>query len=136
MVFLVGCGKKTLTCEKKESATQYDVTQKYEMTYNKGKIDEGKVIVVFDIKKDYEAQYDQFAEIMDQSFGEYKNIDGITLKSTSNKPKYTVSFTFDFDKIADQSKLDELGLSISKEDLKVSIEDLKKQIEESGATCK
>ena len=138
VIVLSGCQKsQILSCEASNNSDGIETTQEYEFKFVGEKLSNAEIKMIMDFED--ETNYDTYAEMLDSSFAEqedFKNVEGLTIDTKSKKPVYTVTMTMDFDKLKDNSKLDELGLNISEDDLKLTIDELKEQIEDSGLTCK
>lgn len=138
VMLLTGClGSKTLSCETTSDSDGLKATQQYEFKYSGEKMSTAKITLKMEVE-DVD-NYDTYESILDSSFKEQlglEDVDGIEVKTASKKPVYTITIDMDFKKLKDNSKLDELGLSITEDDLELSIDELQKQIEDSGLTCK
>lgn len=138
LIFVTGCGKSQLNCEKKEKNAGYDYTESYKFIYDEKKENIKQIQLVmesryneFYSKEEIEEEYNDVLEYCD--FYESGSNKLIECKPKLDKKVITVQVTIKVDKISDD--LFESMMYVTKEEIN-NLKDTKKMLENVGYRCK
>lgn len=138
LILFTGCGKKNLTCEKKEKGTGYTYNEKYELIYNNNGVDLKKINVEMLYKfnelyteEELKSEYSKVSEYCDVYNSGSRKI--ISCSSNLNKNVIKINLSTDVEKISD-SEFEDI-MYVTKDEIN-NIKDTKKLLKNVGYSCK
>lgn len=128
----VGCGsKKVLTCTKTEKESGMEMSQKIKATFNGNNVKEVEVTVDAKLSDEYKSYKSLFMSSLESSFESYKDLKGVSVKTSDKNDTITVTLKADLTKMDKDAKK-----KLDVVDTKASYKDSKKDLEKDGYTCK
>ena len=131
-ILLSGCGTKTLSCSKIETADGYSANETVEAKFVGNEVTNFKLSMTMTLDDEFKDNMDLFKSMLEEQFSSYKNKDGLKFEINSkNDIEIDLVLDADLKKMSDDDKK-ELDFI----DTKGSYEATKKEFEDDGYTCK
>lgn len=137
ILLVSGCSsKKSLTCTMETTDSGLKMTQTIGATFKNDKISNMEMkLEAKAVESSIKENWDLFISSLDSEFKNYKNSDGISVKTQNDKNNYIYNFSINID--LNRAKEDDLlGLDLDIKDSSDTYESFKEEATKEGYTCK
>lgn len=128
VLFMTGCGNKTLKCTYTQENDGYDIKSTYQITFDSDEVSKLTMQSEIALDDDYKTYIESYEESAAEVATEYNEIEGF--KATTASKNNTVTLKV----VATASKMSEEDISSYSMDL--TYDELKETLETEGYTCK
>lgn len=132
VLFLTGCGTKTLNCSMVNDAnTELKINQNVIVDFKKDKMVKLDMKTSVTLSDSYANYAEELEKNLKQEYEKYENKKGLEVKTTRKDKKITLTFSANLDKMESSTKkeFDIVGTG-------EKMSEVKSELEEQGYTCK
>lgn len=133
LIFTTACGssKKVLDCSMSQDSTGMKMTQNIKATFKKNDVKTINMTINVELEDAYLDYTDTIISSVESGLENYKDKNGITIKSEKNDNGFVVKFDADLSKMDSDTKKD-----LDMVDTSADYDASKKELEDEGYTCK
>lgn len=132
VLFLTGCGGKTLKCSMVNDANEeLKINQDIIVDFKEEKMVKLNMKISVDLSDNYASYADELEKNFKNEYEKYNDKEGLEVKTTKNKKKVSLDFSANLEKMSDKDK-EELDIVDSGQ----TMNDAKTSLEEAGYSCK